>query len=61
MKCPKCNGEMEEGLIADASYLSYQKQKWVTKLKFLGYSLENAHETITYRCKNCGFLENYAK
>ncbi len=63
-KCPKCGGEMEEGMIADkTSQINIStEQNWGTKKKFAGFGgLENEHEVMTFRCVNCGFLESYAK
>ena len=57
LKCPKCGGEMEEGFIPNKAY-RLDKPSWATKVKLFGY--ENEHKIKTCRCKNCGFLENYA-
>lgn len=56
MKCPKCEGEMEEcELRGDPKWeiTLYPKKN---TLIFSGDKKIN-----TYRCKNCGFLESYAK
>lgn len=62
MKCPKCNNEMEEGLIVDKTTdLSIPgKQNWGKGIKFV-WGIENRKDVITYRCKKCGYLESYAK
>lgn len=59
-KCPKCGGEFEEGFCADASYSRYIKPQWATNISFWT-GLKNARNVISYRCKQCGFLESYAK
>lgn len=61
MKCPKCEGEMELGIIADRSG-SYDKEaaQWA-KGKYLGWFLKDAQNIKSYRCKKCGYLESYAK
>lgn len=65
-KCPKCGGAMEEGFILDAGLLGTpvsQQQKWV-KGKGKGLSIFGINEGISVkadRCKNCGYLENYAE
>jgi hypothetical protein len=62
MKCPKCQGEMESGLIPDAGYSVVRWRPGPTPKGFLnrikavktpGYQL------AAYRCKKCGFLEMY--
>lgn len=64
MKCPKCGGEMEKGLIADQGYLIAIKSSWGSELRMggiLNFGLENKKEITTFRCKSCGYLESYAK
>lgn len=66
MQCAKCSGEMEDGLIADkmGDLGTHLHPKWANKItgfNLLGYGLENPKEVKTYRCKNCGFLESYAR
>ena len=61
MKCPKCNGEMEEGFIVDKAHLGVgTKPMWATNIKFFG-GPQNKHNVVSYRCKSCGYLESYAK
>ncbi|KKS41887.1 MAG: hypothetical protein UV61_C0001G0113 [Candidatus Gottesmanbacteria bacterium GW2011_GWB1_43_11] len=54
MKCPKCKGEMEEGVLVGYAdgILS-----WVNKVVLA----KERKQTHTYNCKNCGYLESYAK
>lgn len=64
IKCPKCGGEMEEGLITDKGHLDADmtSQIWGTKIKGLfKTNVENSKNVIVYRCKNCGYLESYTK
>ena len=63
-KCSKCNGAMESGLIADKGHMDAHmtNQIWGTKIKgFLKGDVENRRNVTVYRCKNCGYLESYAK
>jgi len=63
-KCPICSGEFEEGIIADAYSKTgaIKSQRWGTKKLFLGLmGLQNSKEVKTNCCKNCGYLESYAK
>ena len=66
MKCSKCNGEMEEGLLGSTfgpPLNGVYVNKYGTSIKksFLGQDLENKKEVKIYRCKECGYLESYAK
>jgi len=57
MKCPKCNSEMEEGMIVD----DYKgKSGWVKELSSQ-FDLKDTKTIKSFRCKTCGFLESYAK
>jgi predicted nucleic-acid-binding Zn-ribbon protein len=67
LKCPKCQGAMEEGFLLDQQgYNSvFKVTQWVEgppKKKF-GYGVETKVErnTSAFRCVNCGYLELYAK
>jgi hypothetical protein len=66
--CPKCRSSMAEGFILDhtdgggrsiSSWFEGKPQKsfWV------GVKLQGKKpiEIATWRCRNCGFLENYAR
>jgi hypothetical protein len=65
-RCGKCGGEMQVGFIADFSYGAILVQRWVESepvKQFLGgvkTPREKSHETRTFRCTNCGYLESYA-
>ena len=69
MKCSKCSGEMEEGIQVDMAPRGPLQAIWVkgknlpaiestlSGLKWMG----EHYLVIGYRCKECGFLEYYAK
>jgi len=58
MKCSKCNGEMEKGLVKPKR--GTPTEVWGTKLNIIG-DLDNSIDVITYRCQKCEYLESYAK
>lgn len=61
MKCPKCGGEMEEGLLGENRASGYGAiSTWGKKLAGLG-TLEKGIVTKACRCNKCGFVEVYAK
>lgn len=55
---------MEEGHIIefDGSVIPI-KEKWGTSAKagWFGANIENKKTVFAYRCKSCGYLEQYAK
>lgn len=60
--CPKCKGDMEEGIIPDASgaLSTRYPPKWVTKIKLI--TLKDESKNVkTFRCTSCGYLESYAE
>lgn len=61
--CPKCNGKMEKGIILDSTQFSSTKARWAKSvgIQLFGVGVKNAKTIISYRCENCGYLENYAK
>lgn len=67
LTCPKCNNEMQEGLVVDFNYAGAQPSMWVedqTQMSVgTGSNLNSRRKikTITYRCSNCGYLDSYAK
>jgi hypothetical protein len=67
LKCSKCSGEMQEGLVVDLSYKGVISSMWVEDQAVGGgapVTVDNHKrklKTITYRCSNCGFLDSYAK
>lgn len=59
MKCPKCDGEMEEGRLPGFPFGI--SQKWIQLTKFLTLKQVMIKEIKSFRCQSCGYLENYAK
>lgn len=68
MKCIKCDGEMEKGIIVPKPAFGWFKSTnlklvWGSKLKMsmlTGVTYENEQLVHTYKCKKCGYLESYA-
>jgi uncharacterized OB-fold protein len=58
---------MEEGFIADATYGGVETSTWVAgepeKSFWTGIKTRDKRQVkiLTVRCKNCGYLESYAK
>ncbi len=75
MKCPKCNGEMEEGgLQVDAPVAGPKVAAWIKikgkdrpgiKVTAFPPGIEKTpserYPLTVYRCQACGFLESYAR
>jgi hypothetical protein len=68
MKCVKCGGEMEEGvLVGDYGGLVNSvaiPTKFATGYKssfFWGKTAETKTEVKVFKCVLCGYLESYAK
>lgn len=58
-KCPKCGGKFENGIIRDAAdNFVVWKLTWATSTSDFS---ARQHEIESFRCVNCGYLENYAK
>jgi hypothetical protein len=57
---------MERGYVVDQGYGSNTVPKWAAgepqKSIWVGLKLggKTLHEVSTYRCRRCGYLENYA-
>ena len=63
MKCLKCEGEMEKGVMADyAGDVGERNEdpEWGSGTNWLGM-LKEKKKVVTYRCTKCGYLESYAK
>jgi predicted nucleic-acid-binding Zn-ribbon protein len=65
-QCPKCSGSLAEGFVVDVSHGTMAVSSWIegapeksvwTGLKLSGKARS---EIATWRCKRCGFLEQYA-
>ncbi len=62
--CPKCNGEMQQGFVADTRPVDAFVSYWTAghpRRGFFGLKLPNRTPIATFRCQACGFLESYAK
>jgi hypothetical protein len=69
-RCPKCDGEMEQGFILDLAHGNYYQiaSRWAAgvpqKSWFTGTKPVPKDTVIpvgTFRCVTCGFLESYAR
>jgi predicted nucleic-acid-binding Zn-ribbon protein len=66
MICPKCNGEMQEGFIAEYRRDGIQVSEWVAgppqEPSFWGSIVSNKDRLpiTVFRCTRCGYLESYA-
>src|ERR1700722_2872715 len=66
-KCPKCTGIMERGFVLDMTYGSRLVSQWAAgapvKSFWSGTKLpeEKLVPIGVFRCKECGFLESYAR
>ena len=67
-RCPKCEGEMEQGFILDAMQGGQIASRWAAgapQKSFWtgskGVSEDSVIPVGTFRCASCGFLESYAR
>ena len=63
--CPKCQGSMSEGFIADKTHGGTGVSSWIEgrpEKNFWGIKIRGkiSKEIATWRCGRCGFLESYA-
>ena len=64
--CPKCGSELIEGFIADTTHGGASVASWregePKKSFWVGLKLHGTEplEIETWRCRRCGYLENYA-
>ena len=66
VKCSKCSGEMQEGLVVDLNYSGILQSMWIEDQAGNGIGPGTTDgkrkvKTITYRCSSCGYLDSYAK
>ena len=68
IRCPKCNGEMVQGFIADFKADDRRRvSNWVegAPIKSFWYGTKASADKYipvgTFRCSTCGFLESYAR
>lgn len=63
--CPKCQGSMTQGYIAENDQGGRGISKWSEGApikKWWGIKApKNQVEIATYRCNRCGYLEHYAE
>lgn len=66
-RCPKCNGEMDQGFVLDMTYGSRLVSQWApgapAKSFWSGTKLpeQKLIPIGVFRCQACGFLESYAR
>lgn len=63
--CPKCNGKMNQGFVADKTHLAIEVMMWrpgpPETSFFSGTKLPGgALPMAAFRCAHCGFVEFYA-
>ncbi len=64
--CPKCGNEMEVGFLLDHTYANLIPTIWIEGVpersfwRFARIKGKRRHRVDSYRCIECGFLENYA-
>ena len=65
--CPKCNGEMAQGFIAEYTQASILVNTWVEGPPEKSFwttvwvPKEKCIPIGTFRCAQCGYLESYAR
>ena len=62
MTCPKCNSEMEWGVVAGPRVIEWIEDP-LHQSTLLGVKVREGKQLPirTFRCIDCGFLESYAK
>lgn len=66
VKCSKCSGQMQEGLVVDLNYAGILPSMWVepptsSDTQHTMMDGKRKVKTITYRCPDCGYLDSYAR
>ena len=67
IKCPKCDGEMQEGFILDESHGAHCVSRWVAGKPegsfWTGTKVgdKEQHVIQSFRCTKCDCLESYAR
>ena len=65
--CPKCEGRMQEGYMADHGHGGgFHQPAWhpeAADKRWWGLKVDKKRlkPVTTFRCTRCGYLENYAK
>ena len=66
-RCPKCNGGMEQGFVADHAHGPRLVSRWApgAPVKSFWMGTKIAEQRLipigAYRCSSCGYLESYAR
>jgi hypothetical protein len=62
--CPKCQGEMVQGFVADRTHGGFFVSSWVEgppiKSFWYGTKVSQKIPIGTFRCAVCGYLESHA-
>ncbi len=67
IKCLRCQGQMEEGLLIESRMLAPMRLFWLqgkpqkTWIGNVKTDPSKMVSTISYRCTICGYLESYAE
>jgi hypothetical protein len=68
LRCPKCGGAMEKGIMTDHfNYTSKVQSEWVSGAPELSFwtgvkiTGKKRLKVVAYRCTGCGYLESYAR
>lgn len=67
LKCPKCNGIMQVGFVADQTYGGVLPGRWVKgkpqRSFWFGTKISDrvVINVSAYRCATCGYIELYAR
>jgi hypothetical protein len=67
MVCPKCQGAMIQGFVAELTHGSAEVESWADgppkKHWLVGVKVPvmGRLPIATFRCESCGFLESYAR
>jgi len=63
--CPKCQGQMVQGFIADYTHGSIIVSAWTPgppkKSFWSGVRIPQRIPIGTFRCSSCGYIESYAR
>lgn len=53
---------MEKGELLDMNYVTSFSQKWAKRAgSFMGVGVKGAEKITFYKCKKCGYIENYVE
>lgn len=63
MKCPKCNGEMTEGVLhVSHGLINLKEISFIPEGQSkLGFMKKSVAKTKSFCCNNCGYIETYLK